>query len=488
MKKALILNRIKVMTKATVVLSLAIFQVSFFMKPNTSNKVERNVAQEVVVGGETIDLSVTGEESQIRIRQTDPTGITEVITVDGDVITIDESGDEVDYSDLIPENLPAQATFQDALNAYELKVSQCVVKEEDIEDINALDANLQEKKRIYTNSRTSENYQAARIAYYDYARKLVNLGLLENFESAAAATPSTDDISAFDVGLSSRRGSDSPSTNSSSVFLNEDNAADLRQIGECHLAILEDLDTEEEKRAYFEEHNVARFVDAIRGSLSDSPEELQRIANEFYTQSQTADEQTQNLNGFNYSAQAHGQSAMAVHSITTEIKSLEQRLAANPTDTTIATALTQARSNLVQQLSDINARSRAAAAADPALAGNESLLARAYSDIDMAMTYWAMEADKVITGQQATLFSDFSPTTSPSVANPNGVISLNFDNSVLTGSNTPIDPNNGMLSLPTGQSGQNQTLRRGNIASRPDTLPQGFVRNNSRRPRPGASN
>lgn len=473
------------MTKATVVLSLAIFQVSFFMKPNTSNKIERNVAQEVVVGGETIDLSVSGEDNQIRIRQTDPTGITEVITVDGDVISIDESGDEVDYSDLIPENLPAQATFQEALNAYELKVSQCVVRDEDIQDINALDANLQEKKRIYTNSRTSENYQAARIAYYDYARKLVNLGLLENFETATSA-PSTDDISAFDVGLSSRADSDTASTNRSSIFLNEDNAEDLRQIGECHLANLEELETEEEKRAYFEEHNVARFVDAIRGSLSQSPEELQQIANEFYTQSQTADGETQNLNGFSYSAQTHGQSAMAVHSITTEIKSLEQRLAANPTDTTIATALTQARANLVQQLSDINARSRAAAAADPTLAGNESLLARAYSDIDTATSYWAMEADKVISGQQATLFSDFSPTLTPTVANPGGAISLNFDNSVLTGSGTPgLDPNNGMLSLPTGQVGQNQTIRRGNIASRPDALPPGFVRNNTRRPRPG---
>jgi hypothetical protein len=466
------------MTKATVVLSLAIFQVSFFMKPNTSQKIERNVAQEVVVGGETIDLSVTAEPNTIRIRQTDPTGTTEIISVD-----------EVDYSDLIPENLPAQATFQEALDAYELKVSQCVVKEEDMQDINALDANLQEKKRIYTNSRTSENYQAARIAYYDFARKLVNLGLLENFESAASSAPSNDDISAFDVGLSSRRDSDRPSTNSSSIFLNEDNATDLRQIGECHLAILEDLETEEEKRAYFEEHNVARFVDAIRGSLSDSPEELQSIANEYYTQAQTADGQTQNLNGFNYSAQTHGQSAMAVHSITTEIKSLEQRLAANPTDTTIATALTQARANLVQQLSDINARSRAAAAADPALAGNESLLARAYSDIDTATTYWALEADKVITGQQATLFSDYSPSVSPTVANPSGAISLNFDNSVLTGSGTPgLDPNNGMLLPPTGLNGQNQTIRRGSIASRPDVRPQDLVINNTRRPRPGASN
>ncbi len=484
-------------TKSAFVITLALLQVSFFMKQDSAKAINRYLAQEIDTSGIDTSLDAPAASTTMSIRQTD----VEVIEVD------DPAAEEIDYSSLIPEKLPENTTVQAALDSFTLKSSQCLVKDEnDLKDVTRLDEDLKSKIETYKSDRTNENYQASRLAYYELANKLVSLGMLQDIETDE--DDSAEDISQFDVRLNSDDKTDADDE-SSSVFLSEDNTDDLKEIGECHLAKLEDLDTEAEKRTYFEKHNVAKYVDAIRTSLDESPEELQRLANEYYSQANQADQLTDQLNGFRFSAQTHGASAIAIYKKMAEIEALKQRLAVNPNDQTLSTSLTTAKQNLQDviksELLNINILNKSAVTADPNISSNSDLLSRAHKDIDDATLYWATQAEKLISGQQATLFSDFAPTTTISAGNPltgNG-LNLFGDNSVLTGGTSQFNTTNNLLTDfndPFAQTGLNnfggaqagianfggaQTLRgtAGSIQSRFNNNPNSI--GNTRTPRPG---
>lgn len=474
MKKIKLINNTKALCKASAVLSLAVFQVSFFMKPyNSMNTINRDVAQssEVVsVGGYDIDLDVQETSDSSRIRISSP-GI------------MVEDGDEVDYSDLIPKNTPAKESLQEALNSYEIKNEQCLVRPEDKEDIQKLNDNLQARIRNYNQSKTKDNHGAVKIANYELARKLVNMGLLENFETGSSDGEITDEsISEFEVSLSTK---DKSASKSASALLNEDNADHLKLIGECHLEKLAELSTDEEQREYFEKYNLEKYVDAIRVALDKSPEKVKKLVAELSAQSKTADGVTDNQFGFAYAAQVHAQSAMQIQASLAEIQALKTRLAQNPNDVTISTQLSTKTNELQTQLLTVNSQAKAAAAINPALIADANALNAVNATIDQATAYWGNEAAKVLNGEQATLFSTATTTAPGTVAvSPAGMATptLNYDTPLVGNGSTNLDVGNAML-YPVDPVANNSMRRTGGI--RPDVIPGNLLGDQSLRPRAG---
>jgi hypothetical protein len=472
MKKTTFINRLKGLTKSIAILSLAIFQVSFFMKPFVQNQIERGLAQEV--GSSEGDYPIGVVQDEVPLRRTDDSAV-EDLTIE------DENGDMVNNYDLIPEKLPEVSDIKQALKNFSEKEEQCLVRPEDLAKMNKYKSNYKKALEYYNSDRTVDNKDSVKLALSELADKLVDLELLKAYRTGSSdGAPEDLDISQYDLELDSK---ETAPSRAASLFLDKSDPSDLKKIGECHLERINALATDEEKKVYYETHVASLYADNLGTNLVDgSQKDLQTTANNFYTQSSSAEEQLNNQYGLPYSAQTHGQSALIANTKINEIKALQTQLAANPTDSTILPKIQALQTQLVSDLQAVNTKAKAAAAT--ALATNPENLKIAQQSIDTATQYWAQESYKALAGQPTTAFSDFSPTTPTSVANPNTIVtgqqSTLFPNTALAG-NTGIanlDPNNAMTWSPPGtvpsalaaNTGNGQAVRRNGIALRPNGI------------------
>ncbi len=511
MKKIKLFDNLKTLLKIALILFVAVFQVSFFLNQDIKNNVNRKLAQDSEAGqsysslplgmreliNETEELSI--EEDYDSDESTSMVRITKRPTTNSN-----EDLDEVDYTALIPENLPPEKSIQEAIRSYKLKLTQCEVRTEDKERTSDLYKNLKDKRSDVRADDTEGNNQAYRMAYYEFAVHLIDLGLLVDFETTSSSSASSSkydlldiDIAKIDIDLD-----DESTEPTNSIFLDEKNPEDLKQIAECHLRKMNAEETDAEKKAYFEKHIAGKYQDSLLENIEEPTQDVQQIANEYYVQSSTGDQITENKNGFYYSAQTHGQSALVINTLIPRIQNLEKSLALNPADTTLQTQLSQARTDLVQQLGNINAQSKDTAAKDPALSQDATGLQQLNTSIDQATEFWATEASKLLSGEQSNMLTQSSTTVTPSVSNPNplnGYTPRFSDNAFLGGANNNSLDNNPMASQPyrdplgTGQvlGGNLRTAPSSagiawgsGIGERPQGLNlQGFEPNHTRRPR-----
>ncbi len=442
---------IKGIFKATAVLSLAVFQVSFFMKPFNSDKIHRELANEVAVDGSIEGsgntLIINGRTYNAEDLEDSPPAATPPMRIqDADELS-ENAGDEVSniedgeaessddgtFTGLIPENLPSTDDVRQALRNYQTKSNQCLVRQEDSLQMTDLIARY---KRA--NERGSREDKA--VAFTEVSEKLIALGLLDHDFGDRSNSEDSDDDQRFNLDLDSEI---APA--STSAFLNKDVPAEFNQIKDCHMAELEGL-SEADQKAYFDANIAPIFADEL-GDNMGSANATQRTANDFYTAAGQADAATGNQLGLQYGAQAHGQAAILISSKLAEITALQNQLKLNPSDqlsqTQLSTKLIELQSGLTNISASLKAQASTALAADPAA------LASANTNIDFAVNYWAQESVKIAQGQPITSLQASSTTQVPTVTtqNPIGIQPSIFTD--LASPTANLDPSNAMLLPPT---------------------------------------
>lgn len=472
----------KSLFKLCAVLVLAVFQLSFFLNPQTTKKIHRDLAQSDEVA--TDEPARTNDGIRIDGRYVDPSFLEEEEGDDTPVFT-DEGEEEVatpvedtgGFTDLIPENMPPAEDVRQALINYNTKKEQCLVREEDRSRMTSL-------MRRYNEARSSGSSEDKALAFYEVASKLVDLGLLDHeFERPASASDSDD--SRYDLDIEDL---ETATTRSGSGLLDLSVQSDLEQFQQCHVAIMRDRNmTEAEQEAYFKNTVEPIMHEMLRDGIASNPGTI-RDANNWYAVAEEADAVTGNKLGLEYGAQAHGQAAIAISAQLAEITRLQNILKVNPSDqatrTLLATKFTEIEASLRGISTNLKAQAATAFAADPAA------LASAQANIDFAIGYWAQETIKIAEGQPSTSLTAYSGSTTPSVTNPIGAITSGvtptiFTDSYLNGSTVPtanLDPNNAMLLPPTatlnGTPGATVALtsgiRNSDALQRGSDAPEGF--------------
>lgn len=466
MKKAFVLSHIKAAAKAVAVLSLAVFQVSVFTQPDTIKSVDRKLAQsqEISEAGETF---VIGDEStEAEIRQSDTADYSDEI-VTGAEVEPDEEGNLVVTSDLLPESLQDPETkFKPAFKLYKEYLDQCLIKKADAEEIVKLNNAANEAQAEASRSKNAETMKEFRTAYLEFADKLVDLGVLENFRNSNSDTDSSSKLLTAQIGFGSE---DETEEVKNENLLDKDIPEDFALIRECHTEKLATMDSEA-REAYFEKHNVAPFVDSLREQINQSPEYLSRLANEFYLQAQAADAATENQYGFSFESQVHLKSAQQVYSAMAQIKALEQQILLNPADTQKIAELTALQTSVNEGLRQINTEVKAAAASAYAANPDPAVLQRVNEKIDTATRFWVSEQDSIKSNQAGAAWTTFSGAVTPTVAANPIPETLGSDNTVVAGPATPnIDSENAMVSQPNRPiqaNGADVTVRRTGLAAR----------------------
>lgn len=458
---------IKFLAKLLTVFTLALFQVSFFLKPVNSTSVYRGLAQD-------IDLSEvsSSEEEIIDGISITPGGYSmgeeiseDVFSDELDIETVDISSTSVD---LIPEVLPEVTSVKEALANYTVKSNQCLIRLNDFQNMTNLTEKYKSALSELRSNKTASNKETAKIAFVELADQLVKMNLLQDFRTSSSSDSDLD-ISSLDLGLDNE-GTTSPES-STSVFLDVNVPEDLKQIGECHTARLAVLKTEEEKKAYYDANIAPLFVDGLRENI-DSKSDVQDLANSFYTESKDADKLMSNQYGVQFAAQTHAKASLAVNAYTQKILQLQEQLKTNPSDPTLLAQIETEKTLLSTELVRIGNELKTLA--QSSLITNPEGLEAANFNIDIATSYWASEALKITDGSAiaATPFADYSNTITPTAAGP-GVISVFSDGGLSStyASNLPngmnLDPNNGMLSeSPLDQLDLGETVRNSDLANR----------------------
>lgn len=446
MKNKLIIY-LKSALKASAILSLAVFQVSFFLKSETSTSAQRHLAQVSELGrGGNVDLSVlnTEDTEPVTIQRTKPSGDPAA------------SGDTVDFVDIIPDKLPPQEKVKEALKNYDLKILQCVVPKDDAKEIESIRAE-------FNNAREDNNKNAANKAFKDISEKLVALGLLEKRTS----NTSDDDILNFDMGGSSK-------ISSRSIFLNEENPEDLKLILECHLQKLNNLPSKEEQAEYARTHILNKNVNAILEALKSSPQDVQQLIAQLVNNTSIATDTIGNQYGYNQVAFVHAQAALAINPMVADLQNLQKRLALNPNDPTLQMERMTKINALTSKLSEISTQATNMALMDQALISDPNALTLAKTNIEQAVLLWGNEVDNILQGGQSNLIQIQSTPSSAagSLVGLQPSIYGNIDNNILLGAGAAnLDPTN-VMTMPT------QRILDANI--RPEMLSPNLVRGNNR--------
>lgn len=277
-------------------------------------------------------------------------------------------------TDVRPSQQGREDQIFDAYKRYQEKSKECLVKVRD-------DDSMKSAFRDYRLDSSDENLEAL-------AGKLEDMGLLSANSSSSSGNTSFRDR------LLSLESSSSSSESSSSAILDADNKSDLKEIARCHERRIQDLDSAEEKRAYFKkiEH---KFADML--AESDS-KEVSELAKEFLKTAKTAD--PNNALGLQTVAQMHAEYAMAMANGVAQIRLLEQQLAANPNDQLLHSRLQLAKTTLDNQFSGIQTRFMST------INPQSSNALEQMTAIQTVSTNWNQQKTSALGGQSLTSFGN----------------------------------------------------------------------------------
>lgn len=300
--------------------------------------------------------------------------------------------------DTIPEVLPPARTIKRALESYHLNEKRCLVPTDHYTEIESLREDHNEKREDYKDQRTPENLKRYRRAVKRLALKLVDLELLEDFKTEGPEPE--EGFPRFDLGELSANSS-SPDEGHG-IWLNADNPEDFEKIMGCHYSKLEELPTIEERRAYFKTHMEKQYIEALIKNINSS-ERLRALANNFQSQSDSADAMTHSKYGIRYGSIIHIKASQIANQY---IRSINE----NPTPVNIQTAQNTMNSELITLSQQLKTQ------AGTQLVGNVPAIAAAHKKIDEALQVWnpqninMIQNSSVNTGESLPLITS-SPGT-----------------------------------------------------------------------------
>lgn len=307
-----------------------------------------------------------------------------------------------------------ESQILDAYKKYQEKAKECLIR---VRDEDAL-------KSLFRNFRldsSDENLLAL-------DNKLVDMGLLSSDSSSSSSSASD-----FRSKLLSLESDDDTSTSSSSAILDPDKKSDLKEIAKCHERRIQDLDSKEEKRAYFKKIE-SKFADML--AESDS-KEISTLAKEFQKTAKAAD--PNNALGLQTQTQMHIDYATILAQGMTQIQLLEKQLAMNPNDQLVRSQLELAKSSLNTNF--MNVQTRYMQQINPQ-ASNALEQMTAMQSITQ---HWTNQKNSSLSGSTGTSFAN-TVNSSGLVGDPL-VNNLNTNNGLLSGISTLPSTTN-MLTIP----------------------------------------